>query len=158
MVTMFDLLEHVPDHEAAAREALRVLRPGGWVLVSTPDRERWKYPYYGVFRPICPEEETLFSEWGHVRRGYTRSELEELFGAPAVRFTAFINPLLAVNHDIAFSRLSLIPRMALHVVVSPVSLVGWLMHGEDTPGTEIVAAWCTTTPNRGHQSLPSVSR
>ena len=52
LVTMFDLLEHVPDDAAVAREALRVVRPGGWILVSTPDRERWRYPYYRIFRPI----------------------------------------------------------------------------------------------------------
>ena len=28
-VTLFDLLEHVPDDRAAASEAWRVLRPGG---------------------------------------------------------------------------------------------------------------------------------
>jgi len=141
MVTMFDLLEHVPDDAAVAREAMRVLRPGGWILVSTPDRERWKYPYYGIFQPICPSEETLFADWGHVRRGYTLAELEALFAAPATTATAFINSLLALNHDIAFSRLSRGTRFCLHALLTPVSLVGWVMHRHHTPGTEIAAAW-----------------
>lgn len=141
IVTMFDLLEHVPDDAAVAREALRVLRPGGWVLVSTPDRERWRYPYYGVFRRICPSEETLFAQWGHVRRGYTQTELDALFGAPAEATASFINPLLALSHDVSFSHLSRRRRQILHALLSPVSLVGWLAHRSDTPGTEIAAAW-----------------
>jgi SAM-dependent methyltransferase len=141
VVTMFDLLEHVPDDGAVAREALRVLRPGGWVLVSTPDRERWRYPYYGVFKPVCPPEEELFAEWGHVRRGYTQGELDALFGAPAEVVVSFINPLLALSHDVSFSRLSRRRRTLLHALLAPVSVVGWLAHGRRTRGTEIAAAW-----------------
>ncbi len=33
-VTMFDVLEHIPEHAAAVDEALRVLRPGGCLMVS----------------------------------------------------------------------------------------------------------------------------
>lgn len=141
MVTMFDLLEHVEDDDRAAREALRVLRPGGWILVSTPDRTRWRYPYYRMFRPIAPDESDLFREWGHVRRGYTLAELEKLFGRRAERRTAFINPLLAFSHDVSFSRLGRRKRLILHVLLAPVSLLGWFMHSVDTPGTEIAAAW-----------------
>lgn len=141
LVTMFDLLEHVPDDGAAAREALRVLRPGGWLLVSTPNRERWRYPYYQLFRPICPPEEELFEEWGHVRRGYTLAELDGLFGKPADVACAFINPLLAFSHDVSFSRLSRRQRRLAHVLCAPLSILGWVAHGMNTPGTEIAAAW-----------------
>ena len=44
-VTMFDLIEHVPDDALAMAEARRVLRPGGVLLVSTP-HTRWRYPHY----------------------------------------------------------------------------------------------------------------
>lgn len=141
MVTMFDLLEHVPDDRALALEALRVLRPGGWVLTSTPDRERWRYPYYRIFRPICPPEQELCAEWGHVRRGYTQGELDALFGGSAEVAVSFINPLLAVSHDLSFSRLSRRRRKLLHALFAPVSAVGWLTHGRRTRGTEIAAAW-----------------
>jgi ubiquinone/menaquinone biosynthesis C-methylase UbiE len=141
MVTMFDLLEHVPDDDAVARETLRVLRPGGWVLVSTPDIDRWRYPYYRVFKPICPPEEKLFEDWGHVRRGYTLRRLDEMFGGPAETTAAFINPLLALSHDVSFSRLPRVMRAGLHALFAPVSLAGWITHTPETPGTEIAAAW-----------------
>jgi SAM-dependent methyltransferase len=141
LVTMFDLLEHVPDDAAVAREALRVLRPGGRVLVSTPNRARWRYPYYRMFAPVCPPEEKLFAEWGHVRRGYTQPELDALFGAPAEDVCAFINPLLAFSHDVSFSTLSRRRRTALHALLAPVSLLGWVTHGRRSPGTEIAASW-----------------
>jgi SAM-dependent methyltransferase len=141
LITMFDLLEHVPDDGAVAREALRVLRPGGWILVSTPNRERWRYPYYRVFKPLCPPEETLLAEWGHVRRGYTQDELDALFGAPAENTASFINALVALSHDVSFSTLSRRRRALLHALLAPVSALGWLSHRADSPGTEIAAAW-----------------
>lgn len=141
MVTMFDLLEHVEDDTAVARETLRVLQPGGTILVSTPDLDRWRYPYYRVFRPICPEEESLFEEWGHVRRGYTQVELDHLFGQPVAARSAFINSWLAVSHDIAFSRIPKIPRQVAHLMVAPISIYGWYAHKPDHPGTEIAARW-----------------
>lgn len=141
MVTMFDLLEHVPDDAAVARETLRVLRPGGTVLVSTPDRLRWRYPYYRVFAPICPREETLFEDWGHVRRGYTMAELDALFGRPAAATGAFINPWLAVSHDIAFSNLPRVLRLGAHALAAPISWYGWHRNRADDAGTEIVARW-----------------
>src|SRR5438128_2894083 len=83
-VTLFDVLEHVPDDAAAAGEALRVTRPGGWVLVSTPNAT-WHYPYYRFMRRWCPPESELMQKWGHVRRGYMVEALARLFGSPPDR-------------------------------------------------------------------------
>jgi SAM-dependent methyltransferase len=140
-VTMFDLLEHVPDDAAAAQEALRVLRPGGVLLVSTP-REHWRYPWYRWMAPLCPDERELFARWGHVRRGYSLERLAELFNGPPEARASFINPLTALAHDIAFSRLGHVRRLAVHLLAAPLSLAGWWLHEPlALEGTEIAARW-----------------
>lgn len=140
MVTMFDLLEHVPDDEAVARETLRVLRPGGWVLVTTPDIDRWHFPTWKMLKAVSPSEEELFARWGHVRRGYDMARLNQLFGQP-VSTGGFINGSLALSHDIAFSRLPRPVKLILHVLAAPISVWGWTSHRAGDPGTEIAVAW-----------------
>ncbi len=138
VVTQFDLLEHVADDQAAAREAARVLRPGGTLLVSTP-HARWRYPWYGAFRPVAPTEAELFAEWGHVRRGYTVDDLRALVGLPLRAWASFINPVTALGHDIAFSRLP--RRRALLAALAPLTWAGYLLHRPHGRGTETASAW-----------------
>ncbi|MBV8899215.1 MAG: class I SAM-dependent methyltransferase [Verrucomicrobia bacterium] len=139
-VTMFDLLEHVPDDRQAVREAFRVLRSDGILLVSTPN-ENWRYPYYQFMRAYCPAEAALFAEWGHVRRGYSRVEIEKLVGFPASRIASFINPLTVLCHDIGFSNLTWRQRQLCWAMLSPITVIGYAFHRDGTKGTESAYAW-----------------
>ena len=139
-VTMFDLIEHVPDDSRAMAEALRVLRPGGMLLLSTPN-ENWRFPHYALLRPICPTDAEVMAEWGHVRRGYRLAELERLVGAPAERTASFITPLTVLGHDLAFSRLPARLRRLLGALVLPLTLFGYAVHRPDARGTETAASW-----------------
>lgn len=88
-VTSFDVLYHrwVADDLAAAREMVRVLRPGGWLLVRVP---------------------ALRALWGahdeavHTRHRYTRGELRRLLRA------AGVTPLRA-----SYANSLLLPAVAL---------------------------------------------
>jgi SAM-dependent methyltransferase len=143
LVTCFDLFEHVPDDRTAAAEALRVLRPGGTLLASTPS-DRWRYPYYRALRAVCPTEDELFREWGHVRRGYSLPDIERLVGSPSERYATFISPATALCHDIAFSRLPTAVRVAACSALAPLTWTAYLAHRSDDPGTETALAWRKT--------------
>ena len=139
-VTLFDVLEHIHDDGPAAQEALRVVRPKGVVLVSTPNID-WRYPFYEFMKPICPGESELIETWGHVRRGYSEKALADLFGASPERSATFINPLTAFYHDIAFSRLPRRARKVIYAVAAPIISVGYLAHRPSTRGSETAFVW-----------------
>jgi SAM-dependent methyltransferase len=139
-VTMFDVLEHVPDHAAAIAEALRVLRPQGALLVSSPN-EHWRFPYYAPLRIVCPTEAEIMAEWGHVRRGYRLDELERVIGLPCLAFATFITPLTVLGHDIAFSRLPYRVRRWLCALLSPLTWLAYAVHRPSSKGTETASAW-----------------
>lgn len=140
LVTLLDVLEHIPDDARAAREAMRVLKPGGTLLVSTPNAD-WRYPHHGFMKPVARPEAELMAEWGHVRRGYTRQALEALFGAAPQASATFVNARTALYHDVAFSRLGRLARLAVYALSAPVAALGYLTHGNDTPGAETAFAW-----------------
>lgn len=117
-----------------------MVRPGGYILVSTPCAT-WRNPHYGVLRAVCPPEEALMAEWGHVRRGYEERELGEMFGAAPERRASFINGLTALYHDVAFSRLGRRARKLAYLAAAPAVATGYLLHSADAPGSEIAAAW-----------------
>jgi len=140
VVTFFDVLEHIPDDARAAAEALRVLRPGGFVLVTTPSRN-WRFPYHRALAPICPTDDEMMAEWGHVRRGYALADLARLFGRPPIKTAGFISPLSVLGHDLAWARLPERLRRALCGLVSPLTWLGYLLQPASRTGTEIAASW-----------------
>ena len=126
-VTMFDVVEHVRDDAEAAREAQRVLRSGGVLLVSTPTT-RFRYPRLRLQRPLLPTEATILARWGHVRRGYEIADLQRLW--PALRLEAvrhFQNGLTAVAHDVAFADWRPGVRRAVCALLLPVTWLGILL-------------------------------
>lgn len=139
-VTMFDVLEHIPDDRQAAAEAMRVTRPGGVILVSTPTAA-WRYPYYSVFKALCPPESELMAGWGHVRRGYEARQLQDLFGAIPEKRASFINALTAVFHDVAFSKLGRRKRKLVYLAAAPFAALGYLLHHPAMAGAETAASW-----------------
>jgi SAM-dependent methyltransferase len=140
VVTLFDVLEHIGDDRSAAQEALRVVRSGGHVLVSTPKAD-WRYPYFSIMQRYCPHESELMQEWGHVRRGYWDQDLVALFDRQSERRATFINPVTAFFHDVAFSRLGVRCRRVVYALAAPVTAIGYLLHRPSTRGTETAFSW-----------------
>ena len=56
LVTLNQVVEHVPDQLAVLREAVRVLRPAGALYVACPNYLRFYEPHYKVFwLPLMPK-------------------------------------------------------------------------------------------------------
>ena len=140
MVTMFDVIEHVPDDVVAMREAWRVLRPGGTLLLSTP-HDTWRYPHYGTLQRWTPNEKELFAEWGHVRRGYSREALERLVEHPCTAWATFISPGTALAHDIGWARIPESVRRALITLLSPLTWIAYALQNPHAPGAETAVFW-----------------
>ncbi len=152
-VTLFDVIEHIDDDAGAAAEVERVIKPGGYVLLTTPS-EHWRFPHYRFMRPICPNQTDLLAEWGHVRTGYSLTQLEGLFGSVLVEWAGFINPVTVVNHDLAFSLLPHRVRKMLSILLGAPTWCGYLLGVGSNSGNEIAVAW--RAPNIGG-SGPSIS-
>jgi hypothetical protein len=128
------------DDDRAVREALRVLAPAGSLLVTSPN-ESWRFPYHRFLAPITPRDVDVMAEWGHVRRGYTTGQLEQLVGQPVSRSATFINPVTVLAHDLAFSRLPSRVRRALITMISPGVWTAYALHRPHWPGTETAWWW-----------------
>lgn len=139
-VTMFDVLEHIPDDQMAIQEAFRVLKPEGYLLVSTPN-ENWQFPYYSFMKCICPQDLDVMAEWGHVRRGYSLSELEKLMQSSCQASATFINPVTVLAHDLAFSYLPAIIKELISLLLGPITWLGYSLHQPTTKGTETAYCW-----------------
>ena len=83
------VLEHIEDHEKAAAELARVVKPGGYLIISVP------HP---------PEP---FPNPDHVREGYLEKDLKTLFPAPAFEHlhTSYFLTRPTLERIMAFDRL-----------------------------------------------------
>jgi SAM-dependent methyltransferase len=69
-----DMLEHVSDEAAFARELARVVRPGGRLVVNTPHLK------HTALRRLRFALGQTDKKHGHLRPGYTLARLRELLG------------------------------------------------------------------------------
>lgn len=62
LVLSFEVLEHVPNEDAALREILRVLKPGGELILSVPNKG-WLFETHGAHLPLLPWNRVPFFSW-----------------------------------------------------------------------------------------------
>ena len=64
IVTCYETLEHVADHEKVSRELNRVVKPGGLIFISTPDKQNYS-ELGGYHNPFHKKELYIdeFKEW-----------------------------------------------------------------------------------------------
>jgi SAM-dependent methyltransferase len=75
LITVLDVLEHIPDDAAAVADLTRALAPGGTILVHVP-RDQWTTREGEVHR--VPDAEAWRINPGHVRQGYSPEAMRQL--------------------------------------------------------------------------------
>lgn len=138
LVTAFDVLEHIPDDEAAVRDLYRALRPGGTLLIHVP-RDRWK-TRSGVVHRVADEDAWQINP-GHVRTGYSLERMRALLGTAGFEVRgvqAWVGRWGTLAHDV-YHRLE--SPMVLRALTIPVTdACAWLDVRAGTPDGNTVFA------------------
>ena len=99
-VLCLDLIEHLEDDAGAFQEMARVLKPGGRIVLTTPDEHGVHFPF------ISKQRNTEVNiGWGHLRLGYSRSSLRRLFeqcGLRILYMTGYFNVLTRMAYSLAY--------------------------------------------------------
>lgn len=134
-IACLDMIEHVKDDKKAAEEIEKVGKKGANIVLSTPS-EFWKFPYYSFMKIFCKSEEQTLKEFGHVKKGYSETELKNLFSnCNIVGKRYFVSGLSALAYDIEFSRMYILENLLLKIL-SPFLWLNFRFSKHDT-GTHI---------------------
>lgn len=74
IVFCFDLIEHIKEDLKLLRELSRVLNDDGKIILTTPMKDGVSFPMLNK-----KKNEIINKNWGHVRKGYSLDQIEELF-------------------------------------------------------------------------------
>lgn len=89
VISLYDVIEHVPDLNAVIGELRRIIKPGGVIEIRTPDVAHWKTPRdLSTWKEVKPSEHLYY---------FSAATLQQLF----------------LNHDLALLKRRLMFKPAL---------------------------------------------
>ena len=122
-----DVIEHIPAAWDVLRDFVKMVRPGGWVLISVPNMRHWMTIYHFLLRADWPEMEMGIYDKTHLhvitRKRLTRwcdragLKIERWFPRydPLPKFSRVTRPMdkltLGLFHDWFMFQLQLIARV-----------------------------------------------
>jgi SAM-dependent methyltransferase len=111
VVTAFDVIEHVEDDKAFILRLLGITKPSGYVIIGTPNRDRFSNKLISFFRGPIKFPRTLgyhFESGGEIRhiREYTKSDfinlLKKIPDAKVAELTAYFFGLYVNSRPVGF--------------------------------------------------------
>lgn len=127
MVTMFDVIEHVPDPAADMAAAFRLLKPGGWFVLSTPNID-------GLFPRLSYKLADRLNYWPHPEPPYHLYQFSVgTLGAMLEKAGFTLGPVHHARIELSYSfgrpatLLRMPKRLAYALAFAPVAWVGPLL-------------------------------
>ncbi len=104
-VSLFDVLEHVPDPLSFLARCAALLKPGGWLFLNVPDLDSWESRILGPRWPLLLPEHLNYFTRDSLRRCGTRAGLTlERFGRRPAWFSVEYVSYRLAQHGIPGAR------------------------------------------------------
>ncbi len=131
VITMFDVIEHVPEPPRDIAAALRLLKPGGTFILSTPNVD-------GIYPRLSLKVAKLLNYWQHPEPPHHICQFSEKTLSAMLGKAGFdIGPSHHINIDLAYSfgswstMLKLPNRLAYALAFAPFAKIGpWFKSGD----------------------------
>lgn len=111
-VVCLETIEHIWNVENLLKEIKRVLKPNGWLLLSTPNYNFWKFRIEHLFGKLCPASNTT-----RHKRFYSFNTLVNELKSHGFRIEDYLTISIVPKIGIRFTTRIFPNLLALHIAV-----------------------------------------